>query len=125
MNAVVHRLLSIIVMVLMWDACAVLRADDIVGPSVTELTLEQATELAGVHGDLELVVRDLGDTLGDHLSRAINGVERLGKAGGQAPANGGLRADNSRGCQYTSGCADTGFTEKIATLHEKCLLIGF
>ena len=54
MNAVVHRLVPIIVMVLMWDACAVLRADDVVGPSVTELTLEQATELAGVHDDLEL-----------------------------------------------------------------------
>ena len=54
MNILTRRLLPIIVMVLMWDAREVLRADDVVSPSVTELTIEQATELAGVHGDLEL-----------------------------------------------------------------------
>ena len=83
MNAVVHRLLSIIVMVLMWDACAVLRADDIVGPSVTELTLEQATELAGVHGDLELNhLRVLSPRIAELLSSGggaimLNGLTSL------------------------------------------------
>ncbi len=54
MNILTRRLLSIIVMVLVWDACAWLRAADVVGPSVTELTIEQAAKLVVAQGDLEL-----------------------------------------------------------------------
>jgi hypothetical protein len=43
-----------------------------------------------MHRDLELAARQFLDLLGKHFGRAINGVQRLGKAGGQAPAHGGL-----------------------------------
>ena len=54
MNILTRRLLSIIVMVLVWVAGALPRADDVVGPSVTELTIEQAAKLVVAQGDLEL-----------------------------------------------------------------------
>ncbi len=54
MNLLTRRLLPIIVMVLMWSDVATLPAADPFGPSVTELTIEQAVKLAGTQGDLEL-----------------------------------------------------------------------
>jgi hypothetical protein len=49
-NAIVRRLLTIILIAAMWEAVAILHADDAGGPSVTELTIEQAVKLADRQG---------------------------------------------------------------------------
>ncbi|MNT39520.1 hypothetical protein D3C72_1757750 [compost metagenome] len=50
----------------------------------------------GVHGDFKLAARHGLDGLGEHISAAVNGVQRLGEAGSQAPANGCLGVDGRR-----------------------------
>ena len=83
LNAVVRRLRPIFVMLLLWDASEVLRAADAESSSVTELTLEQATELASTQGDLELShLRTLSPQVADLLARSkhaiiLNGLTSL------------------------------------------------
>ena len=79
MTAVVRRLLVIIVMVLMDDAGASLRAADATSSSVTELTVEQAAELSAWHGDLELDhLRVLSPPVAELLTRSSGTVELNG-----------------------------------------------
>jgi hypothetical protein len=54
MKSVMGRLLPIAVMIAALVACEGLRGADADSPSVTELTIEQAMELAGRQSDLEL-----------------------------------------------------------------------
>jgi hypothetical protein len=58
---------------------------------------EGGHQFAGrVHRDLELAAGHRLDGLGEHLGRAEDGVQRFGEAGGQAPADGGLRMHGRR-----------------------------
>ena len=52
---------------------------------------------AGMDGNGEFATRHFADFFGEHIGSAINGVQRLGEAGGQAPADGGLGM-HSGGC---------------------------
>jgi len=44
----------------------------------------------GVNADFELAARHALDCIGKHVCRTEDGVQRLGEAGGEAPANSGL-----------------------------------
>jgi hypothetical protein len=83
MKSAMDRLLSIAVMVTAVVACEAIRAVDADSPSVTELTIKQATELAGRHGDLELDhLRVLSPQVADLLARSngsimLNGLTSL------------------------------------------------
>ena len=79
MNLLTLRILPIIVMVLMWESGALLLADDVFGPSVTELTIEQAVKLAGTQGDLELSqLRVLSPQVADLLTRCTGAISLNG-----------------------------------------------
>ncbi len=81
MNILTRRLLSIIVMVLVWDACAWLRAADVVGRSVTELTIEQAAKLVVAQGDLELSdLHVLSPQVAAFLARSTGSIQLNGLA---------------------------------------------
>ena len=81
MNILTRRLLSIIVMVLVWDACAWLRAADVVGPSVTELTIEQAAKLVVEQGDLDLSdLHVLSPQVAALLARSTGSIQLNGLA---------------------------------------------
>ena len=54
MNSVIRRLLPIVLLLPMCGIGLRLHAADTGSPSVTELTVEQATEFASLDGDLEL-----------------------------------------------------------------------
>jgi hypothetical protein len=76
--------------------------------------------------DLEFVVGGFGDVFGKRLRRAIDGIEALGEAGGQAPfdvrralRNGG-RGDR-RGCRG----AETGGRDKGTSFHGLRILPGW
>jgi hypothetical protein len=81
MNILTRRLLSIIVMVLVWVAGALPRADDVVGPSVTELTIEQAAKLVVRQGDLELSdLHVLSPQVAALLARSTGSIQLNGLA---------------------------------------------
>ena len=70
----------------------------------------------GVHGHFKLSARHFLDGLGKHIRRAIDGVQRLGEAGCQAPANGGLGMH----CWSNAGsehAGDTGLFDQGTTIH--------
>ena len=84
--------------------------------------LQAGHDLAGGEdADLELVVGQAGDALGEVLARAEDRVERLGKARREAPFDlghrlrDGRRGDGRRGGD--SRTADTGRAQEFATLH--------
>ena len=86
--------------------------------------LQARDDLARREGaDLELVVGRLGHDLGEVLDAAVQRVERLGEARGQAPVElgrglgDGGRRDRAGGRR--GGGADTGGAEEFATLHEE------
>src|SRR5439155_26394072 len=84
--------------------------------------LQARHDLAGVKdADLELVVGEAGDALGEVLAGAVDGVERLGKARRQTPFD--LRhrlrdrRGSERGARSDSRPADTGRAQEFTTLH--------
>ncbi len=85
--------------------------------------LQARHDLAGgKDADLEFVVGDAGDALGEVLARAIDRVERLGEARGEPPLHfrHGLRDGRcgERGARGDCGTADTGGAQKLTTLHD-------
>ncbi len=68
---------------------------------------EGGHELAtGVHRDAELAAGHFTDLLGKHVGCAVDGVQRLGEAGSQTPADGGLRMNSGGGsCGQHTGNA--------------------
>ncbi|MEI6165220.1 MAG: hypothetical protein WCR23_12635, partial [Planctomycetota bacterium] len=75
------RCLLPVVMVLMWSDVATLPAADPFGPSVTDLTLEQAVKLAGTQGDLELShLRVLPPQVAAMLARSTGSIQLNGLA---------------------------------------------
>src|ERR1700719_4126531 len=77
----------------------------------------------GENADLELVVGDRRDSLGEVFTGAVDRVERLGKARRQAPLHLGYglgdRGRGERAGSSNRGAADTGGAQKFATLHLK------
>ena len=78
---------------------------------------ESGHQLAsGVHRNLELAARHGLDQLRQLFSTAEDGVQRLGEAGGQAPAHSGLGV-NSRCCTRGQHAGDTGIFQNGTTIH--------
>ena len=78
---------------------------------------ESGHQLAsGVHRDFELAARHGLDHLRQLLGAAEDGVQRLGKAGSQAPAHGGLGV-NGRRCASSQNTGDTGIFQNGTTIH--------
>jgi len=83
MKSVMKRLLSVAMMITGMVACEALCAADADSPSVTELTIEQATEFVGTQGDLELsYLHTLSPQVADLLARSngailLNGLTSL------------------------------------------------
>ncbi len=71
---------------------------------------------AGMHRDLELAASGFADLLGEHFRRAIDGVERLGEAGREAPADAGLGM-HSGGCAGCQHAGDACVPEDGTTIH--------
>ena len=75
----------------------------------------------GEDADLELVVGEGRDALGEEFARAIDRVERLGEARGQTPFHFGHRLSDGRRCERAGdGCgatAHTGGPQELTTLH--------
>ncbi len=82
--------------------------------------LQAAHDLAGAEGlDLELVVRRLGHELRDHLGGAVDGVERLREARGEAPLDLGRRVGDGRGGDDgRSGGGHGRAFQELPSLHE-------
>src|SRR5262249_33069370 len=102
-------------------------ADVVIGRGVTALDrsaahrvgrLQAGDDLAGGEDlNLELVVGRLGDVFGEGLGGAVERVERLRKARGQAPFHLGRRLrDGGRG-DRRGGEADAGGFEEFTTFH--------
>ena len=86
--------------------------------------LQARDDLAGCeHANLELVVGQRGDTLGEELTRAEDRVERLRKARGHTPLHLGHGLGNcwSRKRTRSGYCRTTnaGGAHELATLHLK------
>ena len=83
LNAVMRRLRPIFVGLLIWEASEALHAADTDTAPVTELTIEQATEVASAQADLELShLRTLSPQVADLLARSkhaiiLNGLTSL------------------------------------------------
>ncbi len=90
--------------------------DRAVGDGVGDL--QAGDDFAGrEHLQLELVVRHVGDGLGEDFGRAEDRVERLREARRQAPADLRRRL-RDRGLGDRGGrCAGGGDREKLTTLH--------
>jgi hypothetical protein len=73
---------------------------------------------AGVHRDLELAAGHLADLFGEGFRAAVNGVQRLGEAGSQAPAQRGLRVHGRCGSRRQDA-GQTGFAHKRTTFHHR------
>ncbi|MDT4855959.1 hypothetical protein FQZ97_903330 [compost metagenome] len=70
----------------------------------------------GVHRNGELAARHFAHLLGEHVSCAVDGVQRFGKAGSQTPADGGLGMHSGRGaCGQHPGNA--GMLDDGTTIH--------
>jgi hypothetical protein len=79
MKRVMGLPLSVTVMITALVACEALCAAEVDGPSVTELTIEQATELAGRHGDLDLDhIRVLSPQVAELITRSSGTLELNG-----------------------------------------------
>ena len=72
---------------------------------------------ARMHRDLELAARHLGDLLREDIAAAVDGVERLREARGQAPADVGLRVHHGRRSAGSQNAGQAGMTNEGATLH--------
>ena len=84
--------------------------------------LQAGHDLAGGEdADLELVVGEGRDALGEELARAIDRVERLGEARGQTPLHFGHRLSDGRRCERAGDgygtTTHTGGPQELATLH--------
>ncbi|MCY1238379.1 hypothetical protein D9M72_511130 [compost metagenome] len=71
---------------------------------------------ARVHGDLELAARHVAHALREHLGGAEDGVQRLGKARCETPANGGLRVNRGRDAG-SQNARDAGVFDEGTTIH--------
>jgi hypothetical protein len=79
---------------------------------------ESRHQLAGgMHRDFEPAVGQLLDLLREDFGGTVDGVQRLGKAGGQAPAHCGLRVHGGRGGSREDA-GDAGMLESGTTIHE-------
>lgn len=69
-----------------------------------------------VHRHIEFATGHGLDRLCEHVGRAVDGVQRLGEAGSQAPAKGSLGMHRRRG---TGGehAGDTGVLDEGTTIH--------
>jgi hypothetical protein len=76
-----------------------------------------------MHRDLELAARHGLDLLANTSAAAVDGVQRLGEAGGQAPADGGLRVHGRRdaGGQHAG---DAGMLDEGTTIHGTPLVMN-
>jgi len=92
----------------MGDACEMLIA--------AELTLAGGEDI-----DLELAVRQLGDRPRKELAVAVERIERVGKAGGEPPADRWRLLCKRRGGKRSTGRGptghDPGLQQKLTTVH--------
>lgn len=91
-HAIVCWLLALVVLIRLGWHDAFLRASDADRPSVTQLTIEQAAELAGARGDLELShLQTVSPQVADLLARSdsailLNGLAALSAEAAAAPS---------------------------------------
>ncbi|CFP67346.1 Uncharacterised protein [Bordetella pertussis] len=87
--------------------------------------LQRGHDLAGgKRADAELAVRGFAYVFGQVLAAREDSIGAAGKAGGQAPVDGGGILRQGGGCQgcATGGGAQCGLLEERTALHYGCLL---